>query len=77
MNPVDIPKTVITTPLSLFEFMRMTFRMGNAGNTFQRLMDCVLAGIECAFPYLDDIFIFSKGEAAHRSHLILVSYAYT
>ena len=35
-------------------------------------MDRVLAGVECAFPYLDDIFIFSKGEAAHRSHLILV-----
>ena len=67
MNPWDIPKTAITTPFGLFEFTRMTFGMRNAGNTFQRLMDRVLAGIECAFPYLDDIFIFSKGEAEHRS----------
>ena len=46
--------------------------MRNAGNTFQRLMDRVLAGVECAFPYLDDIFIFSKGEEEHRTHLALV-----
>ena len=46
--------------------------MRNAGNTFQPLMDRVLAGVECAFPYLDDIFIFSKGEAEHRVHLTLV-----
>ena len=66
MNPGDIPKTAITTPFGLFEFTWMTFGMRNAGNTFQWLMDRVLAGVECAFPYLDDIFIFSKGEAAHR-----------
>jgi len=46
--------------------------MRNTGNTFQRLMDCVLAGVECAFPYLDDIFIFTKGEEEHRAHLMLV-----
>ena len=72
MNPGDIPKTAITTPFGLFEFTRMTFGMRNAGNTFQRLMDRVLAGVECAFPYLDDIFIFSKGEEEHRTHLALV-----
>jgi hypothetical protein len=50
----------------------MTFRMRNAGNTFQWLMNRVLASIECAFSCLDDIFIFSKGEAAHRAYLMLV-----
>jgi len=52
--------------------MRMTFGMRNVGNTFQRLMDRVLTGVECALPYLDDIFIFSKGEEEHRAHLMLV-----
>jgi len=36
--------------------MRMTFGMRNMGNTFQRLMDRVLGGVGCAFPYLDNIF---------------------
>jgi hypothetical protein len=72
MNPEDFPKTAITMPFGLLEFTRMTFGMRNAGNTFQQFMDCVMAGIECAFPYLDDIFIFSKGEAEQRAHLMLV-----
>ena len=33
--------------------MRMTFGMRNAGNTFQCLMDCALAGKDRAFAYLD------------------------
>jgi hypothetical protein len=50
----------------------MTFGMRNAGNTFQCLMDRVLASVECTFPYLDDIFIFSKSEEEHRRHLMAV-----
>jgi Reverse transcriptase (RNA-dependent DNA polymerase) len=60
MNPVDIPKKVITTPFGLFEYPHMTFGLRNASNTFQRLMDCVLMGLVFSFPYLDDIFICSK-----------------
>ena len=69
MNLADIPKTAITMPFGLFEFTRMAFGMKNAGNTFQRLMDRVLAGIDNAFPYLEDIFVFSQGEEDHRRHL--------
>ncbi len=46
--------------------------MRNAGNTFQRIMDHVLAGVACTFPYPDNIFIFSNGEEEHRAHLIVV-----
>jgi hypothetical protein len=69
MNPEDIPKTAITTPFGLFEFTRMTFRMRNAGNTSQRLMDRVLAGHNNSFAYLDDILVFSNTEDEHRGHL--------
>ena len=59
-------------PFGLFEFTRKTFGMQNMGNTFQRLMDCILASFENPFPYLDDIFIFSKEEEENRAHLMLV-----
>jgi hypothetical protein len=72
MNPEDIPKTTITTPFGLFEFTCMTFGMRNAGNTFQRLIDHVLLGLPFTFPYLDDIFICSKNEEEHQSHLTAV-----
>ena len=69
MNPADIPKTAITTPFGLFEFTRMTFGMRNAGNTFQRLIDRTMAGVDSASPYLDDILVFSRGEVEHRRDL--------
>jgi hypothetical protein len=54
MNTADIPKTAITTLFGLFEFTRMTSGMWNAGNTFQRLIDRTLRGMESASPYRDD-----------------------
>jgi hypothetical protein len=48
----------------LWEFTRMIFGMRNWGNTFQRLMDRVLADLDCAFLYLDDIIVFSNGRGS-------------
>ena len=46
MNAADILKTAITMPFGLFEFTCMTFGMRNAGNTFLRLSDRTLSGVE-------------------------------
>jgi hypothetical protein len=54
MHPADMLKTAIITPFGLFEFLRLTFGLRNAGSTLQRLMDRVLAGVAFAFVYLDD-----------------------
>ena len=37
----------------------------NSGQSFQRLMNCVLDGLDSTFCYLDDILIYSKNEEEH------------
>ncbi len=69
MHPADIRKTAICTPFGLFEFRRMPFGLGIAGNTFQWMMDPILAGLSFIFCYLDDIIIASRDEQEHLEHL--------
>jgi hypothetical protein len=65
MHPADIRKTAICTPFGLFEFRRMPFGLPNAGNTFQRMIDRILAGLSFVFCFLDDIIIASRDEQEH------------
>ena len=69
MNTADIPKTAIITPFGLWEFVVMPFGLRNAGNTFQRMMGRVGAGLDFAFIYLDDILITSSTMEEHLVHL--------
>lgn len=69
IRPGDVPKTAIATPFGLFEFIRMPFGLRNAGQTFQRLMDEVLSGLEYVFCYLDDVLVASKSVEEHAGHL--------
>ena len=70
--PADIPKTAITTPFGLFEFLRMPFGLRNAAQTFQRFMNKVLQGLDFVFAYIDDLLIASSSVEEHLEHLRLV-----
>uniref|UniRef100_A0A5S6QKS8 RNA-directed DNA polymerase n=1 Tax=Trichuris muris TaxID=70415 RepID=A0A5S6QKS8_TRIMR len=69
VHPNDVPKTAITTPFGLFEYLRMPFGLRNAAQTFQRFMDEVTRGLDFCFAYLDDILVASKSSADHDRHL--------
>jgi RNase H-like domain found in reverse transcriptase/Reverse transcriptase (RNA-dependent DNA polymerase) len=69
MNDADIPKTAITTPFGLYEFLRMPFGLRNAGCTFQRLMDRALSGLPGCFWFLDDIIAASPDMQQHSLDL--------
>jgi cleavage and polyadenylation specificity factor subunit 1 len=65
--PEDIGKTAVTTPFGLWEFLRMPFGLRNAGQSFQRLMDSVLRGLEGVYVYMDDVLV---GSANMEQHLV-------
>jgi len=69
VHEADIKKTAIITPFGLFEFRRVPFGLKNAGMTFQRFMDRVLAGLPFVIVYLDDILVASPDMATHKEHL--------
>lgn len=65
----DQQKTAITTPLGLFHFTRLPFGLRNAAQSFQRLMDTVLRGMQRVFVYIDDILVYSPDPETHKRDL--------
>ena len=65
-------KTACSTPGGHYEFINvMPFGLTNAPATFQRLMECVIAGLtptQCLI-YLDGIIVFGTTFEDHLSHL--------
>ena len=63
----DKEKTAFSTRRGHYEFNVMPFGLTNAPATFQRLMECVLAGLtgEQCLIYLDDIIVFSSTFEEH------------
>nr|VZI48510.1 unnamed protein product [Spirometra erinaceieuropaei] len=70
--PEDVPKTAVTTPFGLFEFIRMPFGLRNAAQTFQRFIDRVLRGLPFVYAYIDDLLMASRNAEEHKEHLALV-----
>ena len=69
VETADIPKTAITTPFGLFEFVRMPFVLRNAAQSFQRFMNHVLCGLQYSYAYIDDVLVASASLEEHQEHL--------
>ena len=63
--------TAFTTYEGLYQFKVLSFGLCNAPSTFQRLMECVLRGLnwQICLIYTYDIIIFSKTFEEHLQHL--------
>ncbi len=59
--PVDIPKKTITTPLGMFEFIRMLFGLGSVSQTIQRYIACIF--------YVHDNLVSCMKEGEHVQRL--------
>lgn len=69
VNPDDVPKTAVTTPFGLFEFLRLPFGLKNAAQSFQRFINSILQDLDYIYVYLDDILVASRNEEEHHHHL--------
>ena len=69
MASEDVLKTAIITPFGMLKFFHLPFRLRNAGNTFQRMMDQILGNLPYCFVYIDDILVFSPDLTSHVQHL--------
>ena len=69
MHPDSIPKTAIVTPFDSFEFLRMSFGLRNAAQTFMKVMHKALHGLDFIFIYMDDVLLFSRSPTEHETHL--------
>lgn len=72
VEPSDIPKTAISTPFGLFEYVRMPFGLRNAAQTFQRFINEVTRGLHFVVAYLDDLLVASSSPEQHADHLRLL-----
>ena len=59
MNPADIPKTAVTTPFGVFEFLIMHFGLRNTASTFLHFMNEIVRDLDFVYDYIDDILVAS------------------
>ena len=71
VNSADIPKTAITTPFGVFEFLIMPFGLRNAASTFQRFMDELVRDLDFVYNYID-VLVASASHEEHVTHLRLL-----
>ena len=71
LAPKDREKNAFSTGNQLDQFRLMCFGLKNAGASFQKLMELVLAGVDPkqCLVYIDDIILFGRSEDEHIATL--------
>ena len=70
IHPDDCHKTAFIAPEGFYEYKVIPFGLANAAAAFMRLMHQILQPHQqYAIVYLDDILIFSKTLAEHKTHV--------
>lgn len=57
------------TPSGLYSYSVMSFGLRNAPATFQRLMNCVVSGLQGCAVYLDDVVVYSEEWSEHLDRI--------
>ena len=65
----DQMKTATKTPWGVYFYKRLAMGLSSSAQSFQRLLDHVLDGVEGCFIYLDDIMLYASNLADHDSIL--------
>ena len=61
--------TAFSSTLGLFQFVRMPFRLVNAGATYERMMRKLLSGMQGVANYVDDVILYSATWDEHMFSL--------
>lgn len=69
VHPDSIPKPAIVARFGAIKFLRMSFVLRNAAQTFIKEMDKALHGLDFIFVCLDDILVFSRSNSDYELHL--------
>ena len=74
VHPKDRHKTTFVTRQGSYQFRALPFGLCNAPNSFSRLMNLVMSGLNFAICliYLDDIIVFASDLETHLSRLVQV-----
>ena len=72
VEPQHIPKTAITTPFRLFEFLHMPLGLRNVAQSFQRFIDHILHGLHFICACVDDVLIASSSMEEHIKYVQLI-----
>ena len=70
----DIPKTAFITKYGLYKFKTMPFGLKTSTQTYQRLMELALSGLQwtACLIYLNDVIVYGKTFKEHLQRLSLV-----